>query len=396
MARIKYIQNLILYIVLIFELSGGINFLAKAQEFSQNKVKVIKHDIISEAFYHGEIDHLEKIVVTSQIPDEISTVNIKTGDQVMKDDILIQFDLKFLEHKIIQLDRQLAQLEHWKTNKYPAEKEVLKMQSIFLENESDFKESSKRSTVVALYKAYEEKIATKSEIKEAENNLSNTLSQIKLKRAEQKIKVALLEDQKINNEIVSNKLLKEKEDLLVLKEEYTIRAPFNGTIIAVNNKFTGNYGKQPDVNEFLFTIVNQNSKILKVTIPEPEIYKLINEKNNMCFVPRNNLKLDCKLISISLEKSMQGIEQYIASYEIINANEPLIVGETAEIHLKEILKQDALAIPVSLLVRKNNTTGVMILNNGERVFTPVSLGVSSHDYVEVLSGLQFDQEITLP
>ncbi len=367
-----------------------------AQENTQKSVKVTKQDIVSEAFYHGEIGHLQKMKITSQVSDEISQVNINVGDEVMKGDILIQFSLQTIEQQINHLNQQIIQLTHWTNNSYPAEKEALRVKSILLEKELDFEENSKRSTIVALRKAYEEQIASLDEIKEAENDLSDTLSHIKIKRAEQKIKEALLEGQKINNEITISKLSKDKEDLIKNKVNFTVKAPFNGTIIAINSNLNDLQLRHVEAREFLFTIVNQNSKTLNVTVPESEVYKLVNEKNNICYIPRNNIKLACHLYSVSLQKSLQGTDQYIASYELSDNNEPFSIGETAEIHLKQILKSDALAIPVNSLVRKDDLTGVMLFNEGEKVFTPVTLGVSNSNYIEILSGLQINQEILLP
>ena len=66
---------------------------------------------------------------------------------------------------------------------------------------------------------------------------------------------------------------------------------------------------------------------------------------------------------------------------------PLAIGEETEVDI-DTDRQTALAVPLSSIVERNGTKGVMVVSNGRAAFCPIVLGAQDGQRVAVLGGLR--------
>ncbi|MCL2843857.1 MAG: efflux RND transporter periplasmic adaptor subunit [Chitinivibrionia bacterium] len=75
-------------------------------------------------------------------------------------------------------------------------------------------------------------------------------------------------------------------------------------------------------------------------------------------------------------------------FEFPNPRQLLRVGEFKEIFVITQERQNAIAVPIEIVVSKSGVQGVYVVENQTAVFRPIEMGILSGSDVEVVSGLQ--------
>ena len=73
---------------------------------------------------------------------------------------------------------------------------------------------------------------------------------------------------------------------------------------------------------------------------------------------------------------------------------PLIIGEETEVDI-ETGRQIALVVPLSAVIERNDSKGILVVVNGLATFRPVSLGLQDAQRAEVLDGLQGGEMVVI-
>lgn len=227
------------------------------------------------------------------------------------------------------------------------------------------------------------------------NNYANTLLPIinGIKEYKDKIKT-------FSFDIVSQELLvKERENNLsqIKKniEKHYLYAPVDGTILKVNIK----EGEMVDLvtKNIVFQILPKAPYEIKVDIYEKDIPKIKPgswvEINFLAF-PNQTFEGEVESIS-KTEKIKEGVVYYEVKIKPQSLPQEILPGMTCDLRILVNKKENVLVLPKEALKKKEGKYYVEILEGEEKDEREVEIGISSEEFVEVVSGLSEGEKVIL-
>lgn len=168
-----------------------------------------------------------------------------------------------------------------------------------------------------------------------------------------------------------------------------IRAPFSGII----TEKMAEPGEIASPGQPLLTIENQESFEVWAMVPESDIAKVSKEKEVGIVLSNLPDPLPGKIISISPTTGGQS-GQFQVKISLDADPGEIMAGMYARVLFPEESATEKIMVPSSALIRQGDLRGVYTVSqDGRAILRWLRLGRTKNDYVEVLAGLNADEEI---
>jgi membrane fusion protein (multidrug efflux system) len=191
-------------------------------------------------------------------------------------------------------------------------------------------------------------------------------------------------------------------ELARLQLSYTdIRSPIAGTVtqrldvVKVGNTVTPVGGVIDSADSALFVVEDLDSLILRVNVPERELAKLsVGQIAELSFdaVPSRSFTGKIALVSPYVDA---GTATFGVRIRVTETGGLLRPGMFARIAIIYERKPDALQIPRTALLDGDGPPRVFVVKDGKAVERAVQLGLSNGAYVEVVTGLNDDEQVVV-
>lgn len=177
----------------------------------------------------------------------------------------------------------------------------------------------------------------------------------------------------------------------------TLTTPIAGIVTRVDTPFAGVYLSPSDV----FQIVNPDSLYFSIVIDEEDIGLVKTGQHvevTLDAFASERLVGTLKSIDFFPTTSASGSTAYAAyvhvPLDLTTGNYRLGLNGVAQVTVNE--KKQAFTIPLDSLTEKEDGTYVTVLENGLPLDKKISLGIQTDEWVEVLAGLQPEDQVVVP
>jgi RND family efflux transporter MFP subunit len=181
---------------------------------------------------------------------------------------------------------------------------------------------------------------------------------------------------------------------MAMAEYERIEAPFDGTVSA-RNVDAGHFVQPAEAAQArpLFTIVQTD--VVRIFVDVPEIDATLVDRGERAVIQVDSLAGKKFVGQVSrttwtLDPATRTLRTEI---DVANDSGELRPGMYAYATIILAERPDALAIPLTAVRSENETTSCFCVVEGKLRQTPVSLGLSDGKVVEILDGLQGDEEV---
>jgi HlyD family secretion protein len=185
-------------------------------------------------------------------------------------------------------------------------------------------------------------------------------------------------------------------DLKIAKDaldKCTIRAPFDGTILSIKV----NAGDLATIGMPLCVIGNTSHFVAEAYADEIDAVKInVGQNAQLTFdaIPDKTLTGSVKTISYISMLTDQGVQAYKTKISINNENIQLKSGLSVNIDITTAEKNDVIGIPIDAVLEENGKKFVYITKDSKNFAKQeIQTGISSDEFVEVLSGLNINDKI---
>ncbi len=324
----------------------------------------------------GPISGTDSVDVVSNLHAEVMELRVKEGDRVEKDQILAIVDSGDLE-KEVEIAQNAYNLAVITKNEQQKEAE-----QGFAKAMQDC-QAAKRAldrTAIMVQAGSEPPV----NLEQAQNTYADTVRQVNSFNLVNG-KPAANESYDLQIRNAEFELEKKKEAL----ESAQIKSPIAGTVVRVNTK-VGQFADKPEDEKPMFIIENLDQLELEIKVSEYSIGKVeVGQPVTIHADILNGEEVSGMVASISPtgeEKGGGSTERVIpTTVAITDPNTKLIAGITAraEIILEE--SEDALIIPISALLQKEDgSLYVQKVENQILTWIPVETGVESDINIEII------------
>ena len=186
--------------------------------------------------------------------------------------------------------------------------------------------------------------------------------------------------------------------------DYTVKAPFDGIIAAVNI----NQNDDASANTALATIITKQ-QIVEIALNEVDAAKVkIGQKSSLTFDAIDGLEITGKIIDIdTIGTVTQGVVSYNAKIGLDTQDDRIKPGMSASASIITQLKQNILTVPSSAIKTQGNSSYVQIIDSTGVTATSsdgvtstlppinqtVITGISDDTNTEIISGLSAGEQI---
>ena len=181
-------------------------------------------------------------------------------------------------------------------------------------------------------------------------------------------------------------------DLARLNFDYSkIRAPIDGVVSARDIKL----GQSIDASDVVFRITDTSELLAYLHIPQAELGKFSAGQFATLTVdadPRTTYTATIERISPTIDVRNG---TFRATAFIDNASGELAPGMFARFSIAYERHADALVIPRAALIEEDDQTSVYVVTDGAVTRRAIDVGIESGNLVEVLRGLNSDEEIVV-
>ena len=206
-----------------------------------------------------------------------------------------------------------------------------------------------------------------------------------LERAQNMLEKNLIAEENYETTRLQYESSKAAHEAARLQLEYTkIRAPFNGVVTARNIEL----GQRVNVNQSLFLVADFDPLRAKIYVPEKDIGRIYEGQEAKITVeaePEIEFSGVVKMISPIVDPA-SGTSK--VTIDIVDDNRKLKPGMFASVFIITETHNNALIIPKKALILESDLDQVYIYKDGNAHKVNLSVGFTSGDDLEVLSGLQ--------
>lgn len=173
----------------------------------------------------------------------------------------------------------------------------------------------------------------------------------------------------------------------------TINAPINGTVLKIALKEGETAGAGVPVAE-----MNSFERKIQVDIPEDKIQNInAGSEATVEFKALPGIRSKGHVVSIETKELVKDDDVYYRAFVALDEFSPdLRSGMTADVLLKTGQRNEALVVPENFIFKKGTRSLVVVNNDGKKTEVEVELGRSENGFVEILSGISEDQQLSIP
>jgi HlyD family secretion protein len=235
-------------------------------------------------------------------------------------------------------------------------------------------------------------LSAKNSIKEGKNSITSAKRSIEESSESLKELKAGADELEIRSARIT---VREKEnDLTDAKENlanYYIRAPFDGTLAALDLKKGDSVSSGSSVGTFI-----ADQKIAEITLNEVDAAKVkVGNKATVAFDAIDGLSISGEVAEVdSIGSVSQGVVSYSLKISFDIQDERIKPGMSVTVSIITDSKSDILIIPSSAIKTENNSSYVEIKTGDSSVLKKqIETGISDDENTEVISGLNENEEI---
>jgi HlyD family secretion protein len=174
--------------------------------------------------------------------------------------------------------------------------------------------------------------------------------------------------------------------------DYTIKAPFDGVVAALNVKV----GDTVAQGTAVATLVTKQ-KIAVISLNEVDVSKIaLGDKVTLTFDAVADLDISGAVAEIdTIGTVSQGVVSYNVKINFDTQDERVKPGMSVSANIITEVKTDVLQVSNAAVQSDNNGSYVQILDNGQPHSVPVGVGLANDSFTEITNGLNVgDQVIT--
>ena len=428
--------------VLVLVIAAAIFFTARSTSASQDTtvqyVSVTKGSLTESIDVVGTLEAQPMVELAWESGGIVSAFNLKTGDKVSKDDLLLTLEDSSLSSSILQAQSDLLDAQATLDNLLSANSDLYTAAQTLADAEYTLRTYStnrdhwnfKGSSWDAIEDARAEYYATKQVVWEkdsAHQALSNLAADDpKRKAAYADYKEAVATNEKalriLNNllgvyytyavetdfinyeqakaaveeaRVDYNRYLDQSDEIAAAKanvqalqntiDQAHIVAPFDGTVTEISAVA----GEKVASGATAVRIDNLDNLIVEVAVSEVDINKVsVGQKAVVTFDALPDKEYQGEVSSISSAGSDDsGVVEFNVSVKVLNADENVKPGFTAVVSIITSQVKDALLVPNDAVISRDGGTAVLLVNaDGSISIISVETGASSDTYTQIVSG----------
>ncbi len=183
------------------------------------------------------------------------------------------------------------------------------------------------------------------------------------------------------------------QELVNFKQPQPVKSPVAGRVLKVNSL----RGQMATVGTPLMIIADTDPFYVVANVDEVDISKAkIGQSVRITLDAYPDVTLEGKVTSINFSASDTpvGGTVFPVKVEIISTDDlDLLLGMTADIEIVFATYEDVIVVPTEAVVRRDGKRAVFVVENSIAKRQEVELGVCTDDFCEIKSGLQQGQEI---
>ena len=238
------------------------------------------------------------------------------------------------------------------------------------------------NTAITNLNSVREKLST------AQSNLQIAQSELALKRAGATAEQISTQEAKVKSAEAS------VANYQAILAKRVLRAPFAGVVTKQDAKV----GEIATANTTLVSLVSDSAYEIETYIPEADIAKIkIGDSAEFDLdAYDSDVKFSAKVVSVEpAETVIEGVSTYKTILQIVNTDERIRLGMTANVDILTAKKSDVLAIPSRALYEKNGEKFVRILLENTTIEErKVQTGLRGSDgRVEIVSGVEAGEKV---
>ncbi len=351
----------------------GVYFLQPAEEPSSYATETVRKGNIKKAVLANGMLQASKLVnVGAQVSGQIQSLAVSLGDEIKQGDLIAQIDSLTQQNSLKEAQASLNSLNA----QYKAKQAEIK--------QANYEYVRQKGMLAA-------KASSRADFESADASLAIYKAELAQLDAE-------IEKAKINVDSA-------KVDLGYT----TINAPMDGTVVYTSVE----EGQTVNANQTTPTIIELaklDTMTVKAEISEADVI-FVHPGQTAVFTILGQLNQQYEGTLRAIEPGptiMDGDDSdltisdsdaiyYNAVFDVDNPDGILRIGMTAQVSIVLEESQDTLIVPAQVLqkVGGKNAYTVPVLENGQVVHKPVTVGINNKVNVEILSGLQQGDQVVL-
>jgi HlyD family secretion protein len=355
-------------------------------------VKVTRETLISSLNTNGKVEPIEWMPVRSERSGLITRVMVSRGQQVNKDQPLVELDTRVASADLSKAQAAIREAK--------AQEQVLTQGGRIAERqqiESDLARvrldlESAQKNYQALDRLAAKRAATRLELDSARQLVDQL--QLRIQSLE-KSQAALVTG--IDKEIAQARLQEAQSAALVAQSNLdlsVIRAPMDGTVYDFDLK-QGSYVNPGDA---IAKVGKLDRVRVTVYVDEPDLGKVHSGEQAIITwdaLPGHQWKgqvdrLPTQIVPLGTRQVGE------VGCIIENPDRDLLPNANINADIEATVAENALALPKEAIRRQGSETGVMLLEADRVAWRKVSLGISSYTKSQVVSGLMEGDAAALP
>jgi HlyD family secretion protein len=336
----------------------------------------------------GTIDSRHRVMLKASAADTIETVVVRTGDVVLKDDVLAELDHKLLDSQIEGLQAQLKSVELQLLEALaPKDQALISQAQAAVQQASIGYEQAKKDLVIqqellagdyisqATFDVYD------NQAKVTRQQLTIAQSQLLLTRK------GISENVEGQFEAQIDQFESQLNALKAQLEDYVIVAPFDGVI---TEKLVDE-GAYVMPGEPIMELSDFNEMKVVVDLLEDDLHWISQDTPLTLSFGEGDYTGKIEQIHPKAKETISelGIRQSRVEVEIqlMEGLESAIIGQEADVTFVPAKLDNVLRVPIDVVYQSQNQYFVMQVVNGVLEEQAIKVGLEGEDYYEVTEGL---------
>lgn len=341
-------------------------------------ISVTQGDLSKTVSAGGMLKPLEEVDIGAQVSGQIRQIFIKEGQRVKKGDLLVQIDPQILTS---DLETAKAELNNAQANLSAKQADLKRYQLDFARERALLKSDA----------------TSRKSFDEAEARLGVIQAEIKMAKSAA--------------ETAAIKVRKAQIDL-----SYTqIRSPMDGVVVSLFAK-TGQTLATSQAVPNLMKIANLDTMKINVKVSEADVihiqpdmpvsFTLLGDPNRRFNARLQGVKLSPSYIddqnsntTTTTATASNNAIYYYANVNVPNADHYLRMGMTAGVTILLAERKNVLMLPLSAVGKAAAADEYQVtvqLSDGSRQTRTIKTGLKDNAHIEVLSGLQLNEQVVIP
>ena len=355
-------------------------------------VKVTRETLISSLSTNGKVEPIEWMPVRSERSGIITRVLVSRGQQVAKDQPLVELDTRVASADLAKAEAAIQEAK--------AQEQLLAQGGRIGERQQIDADIARTKldldAAQKSYQALDRLVAKQAATRQELDSARQLVDQLQLKiQALEKSKGALVSG--IDKEIAKARLQEAQSAASVAQsnlELSSIRAPMDGTVYDFDLK-QGSYVNPGDP---IAKVGRLDRVRVTVYVDEPDLGKVHEgEPVIITWDPLPGHQWKGKVDKLPTQIVPLGTRQVgEVGCVIENPDRDLLPNANINADIQATVVENGLAIPKEAIRRQGSETGVLVLEGDRVAWRKISLGISNYTKSQVLSGLKDGDAVAMP